>query len=178
MTAGKGTFSGTGRLRIYFSIKENFMAPDMRRLALPLLLSLFLTGLLVGCDSSEPEELIGVDSITGTWRGEIYSQNRMGEEDTFLVEMNINESMTMVSETGMVTGPPGATPPESSFIVVEGSSYVHPFLSLDLVYEGSFPGGLDGNVSNDRREIRATMAGPGFSGLADLQIVLKRMEPF
>ncbi len=37
---------------------------------------------------------------------------------------------------------------------------------------------LNGNVSDDRREIRATMTGPGFSGLADLQIVLTRMEPF
>ena len=160
LTAGKGTFSGTGRLRIYFNIKEHFMASHMRRLALPLLLSLFLTGLLLGCDSSEPEGPIGVDSITGTWRGEIYSQNQMAEQDTFLVEMNINESMTMVSGTGMVTGPPGATPPESSFIVVEGSSYLHPFLSLKLIYEGSFPGGLNGNLSDDRRDRRCSALPP------------------
>ncbi len=152
------------------------MASNMRRFALPLLLSLFLTGLLVGCDSSEPDEPIMGDTINGAWRGEIYSQNLMGEQDTFRVEMNITESMTMVSGNGMVTGPPGATPPESSFIVVEGSSYLHPLLALDLIYEGSFPGDLSGNVSNDRREIHATMAGPGFSGLAELQIVLTRME--
>ena len=152
------------------------MASFMRRFALPLLLSLFLTGLLVGCDSSEPEEPIMGDSINGAWEGEIYSQNRLGEQDTFRIEMNITESMTMVSGAGMITGPPGVTPPESSFIVVEGSSYLHPFLALELIYEGSFPGGLNGNVSDDRREIRATMTGPGFSGLADLQIVLTRME--
>ncbi len=98
------------------------MASFMRRLALLLLLSLFLTGLLVGCDSSEPDEPIMEDSINGAWRGEIFSRNRMGEQDTFRVEMNITESMTMVSGNGMVTGPPGATPPESSFIVLEGSS--------------------------------------------------------
>ncbi len=152
------------------------MASFMRRFALPLLLSLFVTGLLIGCDSSEPDEPIMEDSINGAWRGEIFSRNRMGEQDTFRVEMNINESMTMVSGNGMVTGPPGATPPESSFIVLEGSSYLHPLLALDLIYEGSFPGDLKGNVSNDRREIRATMAGPGFSGLAELQIVLTRMD--
>ncbi len=152
------------------------MASNMRRFALPLLLSLLLTGLFVACDSSEPGEPIMGDSINGFWQGEIYSQNRLGEQDTFRIEMNIAESMTMVSGAGMVTSPPGVTPAESSFIVLEGSSYLHPFLSLDLIYEGSFPGGLDGNVSTDRREIRATMTGPGFSGLADLQIVLTRMD--
>lgn len=154
------------------------MTTFMRRLALPLFLSLLCTGLLVGCDSSDPEEPIMADSIDGAWQGEVYSRNVMGEQDTFRVAMTVTVSMSNVSGNGTVTAPPGRTPASIDFVLVEEtSSYLHPLLALDLIYGGSFPGDLNGNVSADRREVRGTMSGPGFSGLAELQFVLTRIEP-
>ena len=152
------------------------MASFMRRITWPLLFGLFVTGLVVGCDSSDPEEPIMDDSINGAWQGELFSRNVMGVQDTFRIEMTLTESMTNVTGNGTVTAPPGRTPPSIDFILEESSSYLHPLLALDLIYGGSFPGDLNGNVSNDRREIRGTIAGPGFSGLAELQFVLTRME--
>lgn len=146
----------------------------MRRAVLPLALSLLCTGLLAGCDSSDPEDPMGTTSINGTWRGEIVSQNQMGEQETFEVEITLTEVQTMVSGDGTVAGPDGVLP----FDVVEGGSYVHPFLNLDLLFDVPPLGRLSGNVSEDRREIHASMTGPGFStGSFLLQIVLTRMEP-
>jgi len=142
----------------------------MRRSAF-LLLGLFV--LFTGCDSSDPGEPMGVNSITGTWRGELISVNAMGQEQTFNIHLNLNESRTNVGGDGTVTGPSATV----SFVIEEGSSYVHPFLSIDMIYEGSFPGGLNGNVSEDRRTIQATMSGLGFSGSTELQIVLTQMAP-
>ena len=144
----------------------------MRRLFFLLPFTVFL--LLIGCDSSDPDPgpFMG-DSITGTWRGEVPSRNVMGEVDTFLVEMTITEELTNVSGNGTVTGPQGAI----SFNVVAGSSYLHPLLSLDLLFTQPPLGELNGNVAEDRMSIRGTMSGPGFAGTAELQIVLNRMEP-
>ena len=71
----------------------------MRRLAFLLPFSLFL--LFIGCDSSDPDPgPVTADSITGTWRGEVPSTSVMGQVDTFLVEMNINEQLTNVTGSG------------------------------------------------------------------------------
>lgn len=149
------------------------MALLMRRLAVFLLpFSLFL--LFIGCDSSDPDPgPIAVDSITGTWRGEVPSTNVMGVVDTFLVEININEDRTNVTGDGTVTGPQGVL----AFNIIAGSSYLHPIINLDLLFGGPPLGELNGNVAEDRRSIRGTMSGPGFAGIAELQIVLTRMEP-
>ena len=146
----------------------------MRRLTFLLPFTLFL--LFIGCDSSDPDPgPITADSITGTWRGEVPSMNVMGEVDTFLVEMDLNQEQTNITGSGSVTGPDGA----ASFNVIEGSSYLHPLLNLDLLFpNASTPlGELNGNVAADRMSIRGTMNGPGFAGIAELQIVLTRMEP-
>ena len=142
----------------------------MRRLLFLLPLTLFL--LLIGCDSSDPRP-ISANSITGTWQGKVPSMNVMGEVDTFLVDMTLNETQTNVTGNGTVTGPLGAI----SFNVVAGSSYLHPLINLDLLFTQPPLGELNGNVSADRSSIRGTMSGPGFAGIADLEIVLTRMEP-
>jgi hypothetical protein len=145
-----------------------------RRAVFPLALSLLLTGLFVGCDSSDPGDPMGANSINGTWRGELVSHNQLGEEETFQVEITLIESRTEVSGDGTVTGSDGVL----SFDVVEGGSYVHPLLNLDLLFDGPPLGQLSGNVSEDRREIHASMTGPGFStGSFLLQIVLTRIAP-
>ncbi len=144
----------------------------MRRLAFLLPLSLFL--LFIGCDSSDPDPgPIVVDSITGTWRGEVPSTNFLGEVDTFLVEINLNEEQTNVTGSGTVTGPQGVL----AFTILPGGSYLHPLFSIFLNFNQPPLGGLNGNVAEDRKSIRGTMNGPGFSGVAELEIVLTRMEP-
>ena len=144
----------------------------MRRLAFLLPFGLFL--LFIGCDSSDPDPgPIGMNSVTGTWQGEVTSMNVMGEVDTFLVNMTLSEAQTNVTGSGTVTGPAG----ELAFDVVEGGSYLHPFLNIDMLFDRPPLGQLRGNVAEDRQSIRGTMTGPGFSGIAELQIVLTRMDP-
>ena len=144
----------------------------MRRRLFVLTFGLFL--FVVGCDSSDPDPgPIEGDSITGTWQGEVPSMNVMGVIDTFRVVMNITEDRTNVTGDGTVTGPQGAL----AFEVIVGGSYLHPLLSLDLLFAVPPLGELNGNVAADRRSIRGTMNGPGFAGIAELEIVLTRMEP-
>ena len=143
----------------------------MRRLFYLVSLSLFL--LTAGCDSGGMEGPVSVDSITGTWQGTVITTDFMGVTDTLRIDMNLNEVRREVSGDGTVTGPGGA----QTFEVLEGSSYFHPTLNLDLFFGGPPLGGLDGTVSQDRRQINATMSGPGFSGPAEFQIVLTRMAP-
>ncbi len=111
--------------------------------------------------------------MTGTWQGEVTSTNVMGVVDTFLVNMTLTEALTNVTGSGTVTGPAGVL----AFDVVEGGSYLHPLLSIDMLYDRPPLGELNGNVAEDRQSIRGTMTGPGFSGIAELQIVLTRMDP-
>lgn len=123
-----------------------------------------------GCDAGDPgEEMIHGESITGTWRGTVPSRNVTGRIDTFRVELHMTEDRTHVNGQGTVTGPSGAV----SFSIA-GGSYLHPLLSLQLLYTTPPLGDLKGNVANDRLRFRGTMSGPGFSGTADLQVILSR----
>ncbi len=142
---------------------------------LPFFLALLLLG-LTACDSSDPrEEPPPVpDSITGNWTGELVSTDLNGKEATFQIAVTLNEALTMVGGSGTGTGPDTTEP----FTVVESeSSYLHPLLSPVLLYNGPPLGNLSGNVSENRQEIRGTMSGPGFSGIAELKIVLTRQMP-
>jgi hypothetical protein len=148
------------------------MAIGMRRLAFVLAFGLFL--FFLGCDSTDPGP-ITTNSITGTWRGALTSTNAMGVVDTFLVDLDLTEARTEVTGNGSVTGPNRTV----SFEVLAGSSYLHPTIDLNLFFDGFQPplGDLSGNVAADRMSIHASMDGPGFSGIAELQIVLTRVQP-
>lgn len=125
---------------------------------------------VTGCDAGDPgEEMIHGGSITGIWRGTVPSRNVAGRIDTFRVELQMTEDRTRVSGQGTVTGSEGAV----SFTVADGS-YFHPLLSLQLLYTTPTIGDLKGNVADDRLRFRGTMSGPGFSGTADLHIILAR----
>lgn len=125
---------------------------------------------VASCDAGDPgEEMNHGESITGIWRGTVPSRNVTGRIDTFRVELHMTEDQTRVSGQGTVTGPAGSV----SFSVADGS-YLHPLLSLQLLYTTPPLGDLKGNVANDRLRFRGTMSGPGFSGTADLQLILAR----
>jgi len=134
---------------------------------------LLLVLLSVGCDSGGPALDPMNDSITGVWRGTVPSRNVQGIVDTFRVEMQIRQEQFDLSGTGTITGPAGGQP----FTIVEGSSYLHPILSIQLLYDRPPLGDLKGNVAEDRMHIRGTMSGPGFSGVAELEIEMQRVAP-
>ena len=137
-----------------------------------LLLSAAVVLLVVGCDSMDPGP-ISNESISGVWRGEVPSTNVMGIIDTFRVELRLAEEATNVSGTGSVTGPGGA----HACTILQGSSYLHPLVSLNLLFDQPPLGQLSGNVAQDRASIRGTMTGPGFSGVAELRFILNRVAP-
>ena len=135
---------------------------------LPLAFLLFLTA----CDSSganEPE--VKENSIDGNWVGEIVSQDINGMPVTFTVDMTIVEDRSNVTGGGTVTGPDDA----KAFTLVEGSSsYLHPIINFDLLFDGPPLGELNGTITEDLKQIRGTMSGPGFAGIAELEIVLSK----
>lgn len=139
----------------------------------PRYLALLLTLGLTACGSSDAmeEPPPTPDSITGNWTGELVSTDLNGNETTFQIAITLNEQQTQVGGSGTVTGPNSTEP---FTVVMEESSYLHPLLSLVLLYNGPPLGNLSGLVSEDRQEIRGTMSGPGFSGIAELKIVLTR----
>ena len=129
----------------------------MRRLAFLLFLPLCL--LLAACDSSDPEDdPPETPSIDGTWAGTVTSNNV-----TWQVEMTITDDATFVTGMGTIS-----SPDTTMLYDVSGGSYVHPLISLTLIFGQPPPGRLSGSVSADRETITGTMDGPGFAGPAAL----------
>ncbi len=118
-----------------------------------LLLSLLL--LLAACDYSGSND--PPPSISGTWTGEITSQGVV-----FTFELIFNESNTFVSGSGTVT-----SPQETAGFSLDGS-YLHPALSLRLIFPDRPPGSFNATVADDRKGIQGAISGPGFSGIIDL----------
>lgn len=135
---------------------------------LPLAFLFFLTA----CDSSGSNEpMVRENSIDGNWVGEVTSQDLNGMPLSFAVDMTIAEDRSNVTGSGTVTGPDGA----KAFTLVEGSSsYLHPIINFDLLFDGPPLGELNGAITEDLKQIRGTMSGPGFAGIAELEIVLSK----
>ncbi len=117
--------------------------------------------LLAACDSSGSAVEVMQTSISGTWVGEVTSSGV-----AMPVSIELTEAATFVTGSGSVTVRGDAR----GFSVSDPGSYLHPLLSLSLIFDNPPPGTLAGNVSEDRMVIRATMTGPGFSGIADLEL--------
>ena len=126
----------------------------MNRLLSFLIFFVFLTG----CDSNKTNS---PPTISGTWVGTV---NSSGSD--FSVSLTIDELQTVVTGGGTVS-----SPTEQQTFVIEQGSYLHPLLSISNRFEvAPFIGSLSVNVNDDRDEMRGTMAGPGFGGVAELTL--------
>ena len=122
------------------------------------------------CDSNDPGEEIDPNSVAGTWVGSVKStvlvdENRVDSVE-FPIEIEVMESMTILSGSGTVDQGDETI----SFEIEPTSSYIHPRVNMFLFFERPPLGTLNGTVASDRMSIRGSMAGPGFSGVAEFEI--------
>ena len=128
--------------------------------------SLFILLSLAACDSSDPDDgMRGPPALTGQWRGVVTSSDTVAVP----VEMEIVQDGTVLTGSGSLESPTGMF----AFEIDPGSGYFHPTVNMFLLYGNAIPplGTLNGIVSEDREMIRGTMDGPGFSGLAEFEMV-------
>ena len=130
----------------------------MPRLSLSLVLGLFL--FLAACDSNPMDPGPSTPaSLTGIWVGEVNSGGTL-----YLIEMTLTDDRTVI--TGMGTA---RSPQDTLDFSIQGD-YVHPLVSLALIYDRPPPGTLAGNINEARDLIRGTISGPGYAGVVDMML--------
>ncbi len=135
----------------------------MPRLAPLLFIGLSL--ILAACGSdSDPVAPLTPTSINGRWVGEIIAGG-----ETLPVEMELAEVSTEVGGQGTIR-----TVQDTTLTYTIRGSYVHPFVTLNLLFDQPPLGTLSGNVDEDRDFIDGTMAGPGFAG--EVELTLRRAQ--
>lgn len=130
----------------------------MRRFLPAALLGLLLFATACDSDPMEPDPPMSF-SLTGIWLGEVQSDTLI-----YRIEMNLTEDATVITGTG------SARSLRDTLNYDIRGDYVHPLVSLALVYDRPPPGTLAGNVNQERDVINGTISGPGFSGVIEMTL--------
>ena len=126
--------------------------------------------ILAACDNSNPVEIEPPPpSITGDWIGTVEVQ-----EEELAVSLTLVESQTFITD--------GSGTVDTLRFEVNDGSYVHPLISLTLLFPDVGAGGnpvgtLSATVSEERDEIRGSMGGPRFGGGPVTLLLQRRAAP-
>ena len=130
----------------------------MRRFLPAVLLGLLLFATACDSDPAGPGPM-PVPSLTGIWVGEVQSDTLL-----YRIEMNLTDEATVITGTGSAR-----SARDTLDYAIQGD-YVHPLVSLALVYDRPPPGTLAGNINEDRDVIRGTISGPGYAGAVEMTL--------